>query len=133
MKEIINQLANIGETIVEEDLVEQILNFLPKSMESLSTILIFSFNLFHLNGLIRILLHDEAKEELKGKKIENGTFLIKSKFNKAKLHQYDKNTCKGLTTKHEGNWKFFQNPNYEMQNYVELSNKINVAMPNVNA
>jgi hypothetical protein len=133
MKEIINQLASIEETIAEEDLVEQILNFLPKNMESLSTILIYIFNLFYLNGLIKILLHDEAKEELKGKKIENGTFLIKSKFNKAKLHQYDKNTCKGLTTKHEGNWKFCQNPNYEMQNCVELSNKINIAMLNVNA
>jgi hypothetical protein len=66
MREIINQLANIGETNVEEKLVEQILNSLPKSMESLSTILIYCFNLLNLNGLTRILLHDKAKEGLKG-------------------------------------------------------------------
>ncbi len=81
-------------------------------MESLSTILIYCSNFLNLNGLTRMLLHDEAKEELKGKKIENATFLIKSKFSKAKLHQYDKNTCKGFTTKHEGNLKFCQNSNY---------------------
>jgi hypothetical protein len=106
MREIINQLTNIGSTIAKKDLVEHILNSLPKSMESLSTILIYCSNFLNLNGLTIIFLHDKAKGELKGKKIEIGTFLIKSKFNKAKLHQYDKNTCKGLTTKHEGNWKF---------------------------
>jgi hypothetical protein len=33
---------------------------------------------------------------LKGKKTENIVFIIKSKFNKVKLHQYDKEQCKGL-------------------------------------
>jgi hypothetical protein len=45
MKEIISQLANIGETIAEKDMVEQILNSLPKNMESLSVALIYRFDL----------------------------------------------------------------------------------------
>ncbi len=45
MKEIINQLPNIGETIAKKDLVERILNSLPENMESLSTALIYPFDL----------------------------------------------------------------------------------------
>jgi hypothetical protein len=41
LKDIINKLANTGEVILEKDLVEQILNFLPESMESLSNILLY--------------------------------------------------------------------------------------------
>jgi hypothetical protein len=51
MKKIINQLENIGETIAKKDLVKEILNSCPKSMESLSTTLIYSFDLSTLNDL----------------------------------------------------------------------------------
>jgi len=36
------------------------------------------------NDLTRILLHDEAKKELKGKKTENEALLLKTKFGKVK-------------------------------------------------
>ncbi len=51
MKEIIDPLANIGETIIKKDLVKKILNSFPKSMESLSTTLIYRYNLRALNDL----------------------------------------------------------------------------------
>jgi hypothetical protein len=86
MKKIINQLANIGETITKKDMVKQILNSCLESMESLSTTLIYCSDLTILNDLTRIFLHDEAKNDLKGKKTENEVFIIKSKFNKTKLH-----------------------------------------------
>jgi hypothetical protein len=69
-------------------------------------------------------LHDEAKKELQGKKSENEVFIIKSKFNKAKLHWFDKNTCKGLAIKHERNYNFCGSPNHWMQSCVKLSNEI---------
>jgi hypothetical protein len=47
----INQLANIGEIVAKKDLVKQILNFCPKSMESLSTTLIYCYDLTTLNDL----------------------------------------------------------------------------------
>jgi hypothetical protein len=37
-----------------------------------------------LNDLTRIFLHDEAKKELKGKKIENEALLLNTKFGKVK-------------------------------------------------
>jgi hypothetical protein len=41
LKNIINQSVNIGEVVCEKDLVEQILNYLLESMESLSNILLY--------------------------------------------------------------------------------------------
>jgi hypothetical protein len=75
-------------------------------MESLSTTLIYRYNLRALNDLTWILLHDKAKKELWGKKTKNELFFIKSKFNKAKLYQFDKNMHKGLAIKREGNYNF---------------------------
>jgi hypothetical protein len=51
MKKIINQLANIGETIAKKDIVKQILNSCLESMESLSTTLIYCSDLNILNDL----------------------------------------------------------------------------------
>jgi len=123
MKKIINQLENIGETIVKKDLVKQILNSCPKNMDSLSITLIYCYDLSTLNDLTWIFLHDEAKE-LQGKKTENEVFFIKSKFNKTKLHQFDKNTRKGLAIKREGNCNFCGSLNHWMQSCVKLSNEI---------
>ncbi len=49
-------------------------------MESSSNILLYQSELPILNDLTGILLHDEAKTELKGKKIKNEAFLLKTKF-----------------------------------------------------
>jgi hypothetical protein len=94
-------LAIIREVVPKKDLVEHILNFLPKSMESLSNILLYWSKLPTLNDLIGILLHDEAKKELKGKKTKNEALLFNTKFGKIK-NQHEKNNHKGPITKHEG-------------------------------
>jgi len=62
LKNIINQSVNIGEVVCEKDLVEQILKYLLESMESLSNILLYQYELLTCNDLIGILLHDKAKE-----------------------------------------------------------------------
>jgi len=54
--------------VPKKDLVEHILNFLPKSMESLSNILLYWSKLPTLNDLTGILLHDEARRNLKGRR-----------------------------------------------------------------
>jgi hypothetical protein len=41
-----------------------------------------------------ILMHDEAKKELTKKKNKHEIFIMKSKFGKVKLHQYDKTFTK---------------------------------------
>ncbi len=84
LKDIINQLVNIGKVVCEKDLMEQILNFLPKNMESLSNILLYWFEFPTFNDLIGILLHDEAKKELRRKRTKNETFFFKTKFGKVK-------------------------------------------------
>jgi hypothetical protein len=118
LKDIINKLANIEEVILEKDLVEQILNFLLESMESLSNILLYRTELFTLNDLIVILLHDKAKKELRRKRIDNEELFFKTKFGKIK-NRHEKNNHKGPITKHEGNYNFCKNPNHWMCNEIK--------------
>ncbi len=118
LKDIINRLVNIGEAVLEKDLMEQILNSLPKSMESLSNILLYRFGFFTFNNLIAIFLHDEIKKELRRKKTDNETFFFKTKFGKIN-NQYEKNNHKGLVTEHENNYKFCENPNHWMCNEIK--------------
>lgn len=125
MKEIINQLANIKETIVEKDLIEQILNSLLDKMESLSIALIYHFDLPTLNDLIGIFLHDEVKKELRGKKTKNEVFLSSTSSTKLNCISLIRTCVRGLAIKHKGNYNFYKNPNYWMQSCVELLNKIN--------
>jgi hypothetical protein len=66
---------------------------------------LYQFELLTLNDLIGILLHDEAKKEVKGKKTENETLFLKTKFDKVK-NQHEKNNHKGPDTKCEGNYNF---------------------------
>ncbi len=98
--------------------MEQILNFLPKNMESLSNILLYQSKLFTLNDLIVILLHDKAKKEPKRKRIDNEELFFKTKFGKIK-NQHEKNNHKGQITKHEGNYNFCKNPNHWMCNEIK--------------
>jgi hypothetical protein len=105
LKNSINQLVNIGEMVPKKDIVEQILNSLPKNMESLSNILLYRSKLPTFNDLIRILLHDEAKKELRGKRTKNEALFLKTEFGKVK-NWHEMNNHKGLITKHEGNCNF---------------------------
>jgi hypothetical protein len=114
-------LVNIGEVVLEKDLVEQTLNFLPKSMESLSNILLYWFESFTLNNFIAILLHDKAKKELRRKRIDNEELFFKTKFGKIK-NQHEKNNHKVPITKHEGNDNFCENPNHWMCHEIKHHN-----------
>ncbi len=86
-----------------------------------------------MNGLTIMLLHDEAKEELKGKKIKNATFLIKSKFSRAKLHQYDKNTCKDLPPNMKETRNFAKIQIVRHKIVWSCETKSNITMPNMSA
>jgi hypothetical protein len=57
-------LVNIGETICEDELVEQILVALLENYETLVNMLIYGIKLPNLNEIIEILFHDEAKKEI---------------------------------------------------------------------
>ncbi len=92
-------------------------------MESLSNILFYRFELPTFNDLTRILLHDKATKELRGKRIKNEALLLKTKFGKVK-NQHERNNHKGPITKRESNYNFYRNPDHWTCNYVELSNEI---------
>jgi hypothetical protein len=57
-------LVNIGETICEDALVEQILVTLLENYEALVNMLIYGIKLPNLNGIIGISFHDEAKKKI---------------------------------------------------------------------
>jgi hypothetical protein len=57
-------LVNIGETICEDELVEQILVTLLENYKALVNMLIYGIKLPNLNGIIGILFHNEAKKEI---------------------------------------------------------------------
>jgi hypothetical protein len=87
--EIINQLANIKMSLLKKNW------FFSKEYGIIVNYFNVLFWFSYFEWLDNpIFLHDEAKKELKGKKTENGIFIIKSKFNKVKLHQYDKNNAR---------------------------------------
>jgi hypothetical protein len=46
--------------------------------------MLYWYELPTLNDLIGVLLHDEAKKELKGKRTKNETLFLKTKFGKVK-------------------------------------------------
>lgn len=92
LKGTINYLANIDEQVQENDLLEQIFNSFPKNYESLMSTLIYHLNSLPTFGeLIGILLHDETKKEIMGKKVKNENLFFKTRFNKAKIHGHKKN------------------------------------------
>ncbi len=116
-------MANIREAVLEKDMVQQILYSLLENMESFLNILLYQSEFPTFNNLTGILLHDKAIKELRGKRIKNEAFLLKTKFGKVK-NQRERNNHKGLITKCEGNYNFCKNPDHWMCNYVELSNEI---------
>ncbi len=86
LKDTIDLLTNIDEQ-VQEDLVGQIFNSFPKNYESVTSTLIYHLNnLPTLGELIGILLHNETKKEIVGKKVKNEVLFFKTRFNKAKIH-----------------------------------------------
>lgn len=94
-------MVNIGETICEDALVEQILVTLLENYEALVNMLIYGIKLPNLNGIIGISFHDEAKK---------------------KIHR-DK-CWKGINLKQARSCNFCRNQNHWMQNCIQLLNKI---------
>lgn len=94
-------MVNIGETIYEDELVEQILVALLENYEALVNMLIYGIKLTNLNGIIGILLHVETKKE---------------------IHR-DKG-WKGINLKQERSCNFCRNQNHWMWNCIQLLNKI---------
>jgi hypothetical protein len=59
-----NQLANIEKKVHKDELVEHVMVSLPKSYETLTSIVIYCTTLLDLNEWIGILFHDEAVKEI---------------------------------------------------------------------
>lgn len=79
LKELVNELACVGEILNDAELVERTLMALPESFEGLVNNIMYRETLPSLAALTVILLQEETRRELRGsKKIENEALLVKN-------------------------------------------------------
>jgi hypothetical protein len=77
LKELINELAGVGERITDAEVVEHVLMALPESYEGLVNTLMYRPALPTVAELTSILMQDNLCREIKGKRNDGEALLVK--------------------------------------------------------
>lgn len=77
LKELLNEFSCIGEIIPDSKVVEQVLMAFPESLEGLVNTLMYRPSLLSVSELTVILMQDDQRREIKGKKSDGEVLIIR--------------------------------------------------------